>query len=599
MGLYAAVVMISFLKPFPSIGQIEPYAFRHPSYPEWIFWLTMPTATFKELSEHQVAELATANWQKADAFPIEMRLCAASQLSPTLLTRQAEATIEETWINMDDLQYAEQYPVLLAFLTPPRLNGEEMLHSLSLRNLAIGRDALVFHEETSSHYILEQLGSDARRLYMALHHNIYMLSRLENSEHLPEAVSSQTGTYLKDADLNWPHTQQIAKQLAQLYWDLHQQQKQAASSLHSIPKPAAFQQQSVALIPSSLALQGALAAYSNAQSSKGSGWRQDARKPMYLHQRAKDYAQVEWKPAENPSFSPANLEMLWKQIRAFNDHDGDVLLCLLAHWIAVAKDPDGYTWITADHLLTYRGIQPRTYIASDGTKHLQSYRQENLEEISISIEHIRNTHVTVRQWTQVEQQEPKRRGRPRKHIIQLESYLLTITDFLQQHTLLASQDPSPNHFAIAWRYRPGTCIEALLDKQLASLFQQALAYDPYREQWEKRLARYFTFHLYGQGNTDTITRKLSDIIDELSLPINTSEQDKTRKRFEKAMKRLCEDHLIARWDYVEDTANLPSQRWLAVWLSYHIQVVPVSPTLSPPDKRPRSVAMPDGKEEDD
>ena len=42
--------------------------------------------------------------------------------------------------------------------------------------------------------------------------------------------------------------------------------------------------------------------------------------------------------------------------------------------------------------------------------------------------------------------------------------------------------------AIAWRFKPGSSLDAFIDgpnKQIAWLLQQALSYDPYHEFWEK------------------------------------------------------------------------------------------------------------------
>src|SRR5262249_11641949 len=104
--------------------------------------------------------------------------------------------------------------------------------------------------------------------------------------------------------------------------------------------------------------------------------------------------------------------------------------------------------------------------------------------------------------------------------------------------------------------------------------QQVLSYDPYHEMWEKRLARYFTFHMRinaAQGGI-TITREVGPLIEELSLPLNQRDPDRTRKRFEKAMQRLVDEALISHWGYHEHNPPLPKRKWLPSWLKHAIWV---------------------------
>ncbi len=557
----------------PPTNHIEPYMFRRPEYPDSLFWTTVISCPG---STDQVAGLSATGWENVEHYSPEIRLCASSQLACSFLLSHANGP--EVWAPGDDLQYAQRYPVLLSFQTPAFIDEQGSLQSLE--HMVLGSSALVLHTNTCSLYHVDQLGNPGMALCQQLQGGIDVFTfpglfddtvsdtpRSDDAEYHQMLRAQQR----QRAQGHWAQIHQTAKELASLYWQMHQRtQMTLLPGERSTFPPAVFQERSIAPIPASLALQSALAAYSNAQSHQASGWQQHGQGLTYVYQRSsKEYAHVEWRPGISPS-TPSDLELLWSKIRTFDDHDGDVLLCLLAHWVAAPKDVEGYVWLSSEVMLSYRGIRPRSYIAADGAKHDQSYRQEDMAAVSTSVEHIRNTHVTLQQQTQQESQ-PKRRGRPRKRILQLESYLITVTDFLQQRTMFAEHEAASDQVAIAWRYRPGNCIEAFLDQQFASLFQQSLNYDPLREQWEKRLSRYFTFHLYG-GQHSTITRTVSAILDELSLPINKNDPDKTKKRFEKAMERLRLDHQIAVWSYLEDLASLPSRQWLHIWRSYQIQV---------------------------
>ncbi|HKB49613.1 MAG TPA: hypothetical protein VKC57_18025, partial [Ktedonobacterales bacterium] len=130
---------------------------------------------------------------------------------------------------------------------------------------------------------------------------------------------------------------------------------------------------------------------------------------------------------------------------------------------------------------------------------------------------------------------------------------------------------------IAWRYRMGSWLTPFLsgpNRKMAWLCQQALRYDPYHEQWEKRLARYFVFHLRINVNTgaSSIKRNIKALLQDLSLEANERYPEKTRQRFQSAMDQLVTDGVIDGWEYAKNNATLPARKWLATWLSWDVQV---------------------------
>jgi len=132
---------------------------------------------------------------------------------------------------------------------------------------------------------------------------------------------------------------------------------------------------------------------------------------------------------------------------------------------------------------------------------------------------------------------------------------------------------------IAWKCRLGSCLEPFIsgpNRQTAYLLQQALSYEPLGEFWEKRLARLVTFHLRMSVQGASMTWQIRNIFEELSLPQNKSDPDKTRQRFEKAWNRLQADEQISAWSYQEPLTDLPAKKWLEVWLDFHVQIA-VSP----------------------
>ena len=237
--------------------------------------------------------------------------------------------------------------------------------------------------------------------------------------------------------------------------------------------------------------------------------------------------------------------------------------------------------------LEYRGIQPKTHKLEDRkpgepTHRQAGHRYEDLQEIAEGVSRIRDMHITVRSWRESHKRK-KTSGKPaRRRIYQQESYLITISDYIQQsQMLLEGEQPAGEPLAVAWYYQPGSSLEGLLtgpNYRAAYLLQQALRYDPVHERWEKRLARYFTFQL--RMNPDfggaTIRRTIGGLIDELALTINESDPKKTRIRFERAMNRLKDDDIISSWGpedrYQREMQRLPRYNWLKSWLEYELEI---------------------------
>jgi hypothetical protein len=108
------------------------------------------------------------------------------------------------------------------------------------------------------------------------------------------------------------------------------------------------------------------------------------------------------------------------------------------------------------------------------------------------------------------------------------------------------------------------------------LLQRTLQYDPYRDRWEKRLARYFLFHLRineGDGGSEPLRRIAGQLIEELNLLefLDRRNPRRTVDRFEKAMGQLLDDGQIGSWEYTDKAQaklkDLPARNWLDAWLA--------------------------------
>lgn len=551
--------MLEFSKPpFGPLGA-RAVAFKD-LFPESLFWTWIVSDWFFESSPPE-------GWEEVPSINDDAFLVLCSQLSPTLQRRTAQgSTTLQYFVQTADIHYAAQYPVMLCFkaaVTIPPRQPEDM---------TIGTHAVVLSGRSVHLYTLDQLGDAGVEIWQRVRQGTTLIPlRATLQGQGPDMEGLVQQNEVKHA--LWDKAQLAAKQLAELYWQFHQE-AMIHPTIRTLPKTPYIVRSGGAFVTAPLAIQGVLGAYSNAQSG-AKGWSSVEQKPVYVHKQEADVAQVELRPSSPTTTTGTTVESLWKQVRSFSDLDGDVLLAMLAQWLAAPRDKDGYTWITAEQILAYRGIQPRKQYESDGTVRPADYRQDDLGAIASSISHVRDTHVTLNQWVK-EERIPGKRGRPKKRVLQQESYIVNIAEFIQQQELSLEGERGLG-LEVAWLYRPGTFLDIFLEgpnRQVAWLFQKALSYDPYHETWEKRLARYFTFHMRmnaAHGGT-TITRVLGEMINELSLPINRNDPEKNKKRFEKAMEQLQEDKQISSWEYKERTADLPPRKWLDIWLGYHVQI---------------------------
>jgi hypothetical protein len=324
-----------------------------------------------------------------------------------------------------------------------------------------------------------------------------------------------------------------------------------------------------ALVPSAFPVQGALAAIHNAHEGAG-GWRRGRDGTPYFafeQQQGRMTVSLRW-PGGMGAPDDAALQALWGQFRRLNDLEADVVLASLAQWMQPGRDADGFTWITAAAILDYRGIQPKK--KAEGRKvYRAGHRPDDLAEVAAAWDLIRLKYLDLQRVDVLEAQ-PGRR--PKREAYTLQAEFFAVPERVLQEQLDGTQVP------VAWRFRPGRWIDRHLEQpnaQLALLMQRSLEYDPYRERWEKRLARYFLFHLRiseaARGGAP-LRRRVDPMLRELHLDewLDRRHPDRTVKRFEKAMHKLREDGQIGAWAYTPESRaaldRLPARNWLDEWL---------------------------------
>jgi hypothetical protein len=153
------------------------------------------------------------------------------------------------------------------------------------------------------------------------------------------------------------------------------------------------------------------------------------------------------------------------------------------------------------------------------------HRQKDIADVGKSVDRIGNIWMTINQVIEEETAGiTSRRKRRKRKEYSHRGRLLSIKEAWTQRKL----DTDEPVMEIGWKMRAGSWLKIFLEspnRQVAYLCQKTLQYDPYREQWEKRLSRYFMFHvrMNARGSRVMFNREIGKLLKELSLAI---EEDK-------------------------------------------------------------------------
>ena len=279
--------------------------------------------------------------------------------------------------------------------------------------------------------------------------------------------------------------------------------------------------------------------------------------------------------ADDEQLAPATAEVLadlWERTRALDDLTSDTLLVCLAQWAAAAGGkPDHAVWITADAVLDARGIK-RSTKPGEPSKWQHGHRSQDRRAAGRALAQLDSIWLRMVNI----QLAVGRRGK-KPDAVTVESRALAMLDVVRQDALAMDCESS---VFLAARVMPGKWATAFWDTglwQACQLAKKALDYDPYREQWEKRLAKYLAFHFrYNAKRPGQLHRRVSTLFDAICINPHQDRPHRRRKRFEQAMARLQTDRVVVNWGYLHDqeTSNLRAQGWLEQWLQWKVFIEP-------------------------
>lgn len=272
-----------------------------------------------------------------------------------------------------------------------------------------------------------------------------------------------------------------------------------------------------------------------------------------------------WLP---PEALEAWVQRMWHQRAALSDLDADVLDALCALWLAQARSPKDDAVAHVDQLLILRGLQAHP----SGQGRRGGYTSPQRQAVLQALDHLQNLWLRM---AEIEVIEAPMAGK-RRRVAQkgLQSRAVIITDLFGQLR--------PDGFLDVEQFvfRPGQVFGHFLfgpGRQTALLASQALSYDPYRETWEKRLTRYFSYQWRCRAHSGTYLQpyRVETLLMAVGATLDRAHPGRTRVRLERALDRLLADGVLAAWQYdrwEETRASRPG--WVEHWLQATILVEP-------------------------
>lgn len=280
-------------------------------------------------------------------------------------------------------------------------------------------------------------------------------------------------------------------------------------------------------------------------------------------------------------------EAMWRQREELSDLDADVLDELCALFLYQARTINDRAVADIDGLLAMRGIRAR----HRGNGKRGGYEPEQRAEMQRAVNRIQNIWINIA--TERDPSTPET-------VRVFQSRLFTMTERVGQLNL--GGDLDIDRFV----YRPGDLFATYLlgpGAKTTLLSARALKYDPYRQQLEKRLARFLSWQWIAQGEIAGLRRdrreerwrafQVGTLLDAAAKRIDRSRPAVTRERLEHCLDTLLTDDVIAAWQY-EDWDEEWSRRhgWADTWRASIVLIAPPAAVIAQVAQPSAHMALP-------
>ena len=269
------------------------------------------------------------------------------------------------------------------------------------------------------------------------------------------------------------------------------------------------------------------------------------------------------------------IDAMWEQHQKLSDTDADALDALCALWLARDGLGQGHAVTSIDELLSMRGLRPKP--TRSGRR--SGFTTKQRRTMQAALERIQNLWLTVAIELSASAGTAGG-GQERPRVLQSRAFV--ITERIGQLNL-DGRTIDLEGFV----FRPGEALSNFLagpGAHTARLSARALSYDPVRQSWEKRLARYFSWQWHRSGPPRRAVSRytVKELLDAACRTMNRDRPGDTREHLEEALDTLQEDGIIASWQYGDwDEQTAESYGWWERWLGATVVVAPPSELLAP------------------
>ncbi|MFB5281758.1 helix-turn-helix domain-containing protein [Peribacillus sp. Hz7] len=253
----------------------------------------------------------------------------------------------------------------------------------------------------------------------------------------------------------------------------------------------------------------------------------------------------------------------WRQAKEISDLDVDLFDALCSIFLLKARYHEDIVEIQLDDLLSIRGLKPK--LGGEGRR--GGYEMKQREQVVKSLTKIQSL------WIELEKAIIYEKGKPVQVKLQGRTFIFKNQKKLEYEVAKQANEKklmfTVDKVFAKYLYGSG--------RQVALLPTKALQYNPYRQTWEKRLTRYFSWRWRTQARKGDYQQpnKICTLLDSIGENMNKRIPSRTRDRLEKALDTLVEDGVITAWHYEKWEESIASNKgWARIWMNSTIVVKP-------------------------
>lgn len=256
-------------------------------------------------------------------------------------------------------------------------------------------------------------------------------------------------------------------------------------------------------------------------------------------------------------------QAMTRYARELGDRDADLLTFLMSRFSEDAKTETDHVFVKLDELMAF------SYSKQGG----KSFRIRDEDELRRRVENLQRMDLTI--TGNVNGKQYNAQGRLFVIWQRLREGQRSLD--LSDEEFFSRWDQIEYSFGKVWSRR----VFQLQGSQMMKLQMQALRYDPTKERWEKRLAKYLGpfWRMNVRHERFTYQRSVRETIKEgLTEPLDRFKTRRDVERFEEALDRLAHDGIIEAWQYQSDAPRILGEEgrlqkgWIEQWIERNIWI---------------------------